>query len=66
MRVSLQKLSLHVKDVPQLGQEPLVDVGHLPNLVNQITAIERGRDCKNVFVRRVHELFVDILDKVIL
>jgi hypothetical protein len=56
----------HVEDVLQLGQEPLVDVGHVPNLVNRITAMECDGDGKDSLVRRVHEFLIDILDKVIL
>jgi hypothetical protein len=50
----------------QLVEEPLVDVGHLPDLVDTVAAMERRRNSKEALVGGVDELFVDVLDKVIL
>jgi hypothetical protein len=57
---------LHVENVLQLRQKPLVDVGHLPDLIDRVTAIEGSGDSKDAFVSRVYKLFVDIFDEVIL
>ncbi len=64
--MSVRKSLLHVKDVFQLSQEPLIDVGHLPDFINRITAIERSGDCEDALVSWVQELLIDILDKIIL
>jgi hypothetical protein len=63
---NVQQPLLHVKDVLELGQKPLVDIGHLPDLVDRITATERSGDGKDTLVGGVHELLVDILYKVVL
>jgi hypothetical protein len=57
---------LHVEDILQLRQEPLVDVGHLPDLIDRVAPMEGGRDSKHTLVSRVYQLFIDILDEVIL
>jgi hypothetical protein len=55
-------MNLHLVDVLQLGQEPLVDVGHLPDLVYRVAAVKSCRYCEDAFVSRVEKLFVNILD----
>jgi hypothetical protein len=57
---------LHVEDILQLRQEPLVDVGHLPDLIDRIAAMEGSGYSKDALVGRVYELFIDIFNKVIL
>ena len=53
---------LHVIDILQFRQEPLVDVGHLPDLIDRIATMEGGGDGKDALVGRVYELLVNILD----
>ncbi len=62
----LHEQDFHLIDVIQLRKEPLVDVGHLPNLIDSVASMESIRDREYALVRRVHEFFVDIFDKVIL
>jgi hypothetical protein len=57
---------LHIEDVLQLREEPLVDVRYLPNLVDRVPAVECGRDCEDALVSRVDKLLVDVLHVVVL
>jgi hypothetical protein len=50
-------------DILELRQEPLVDVRHLPDLLDAVPAMEGGGDGKDTLVGRVHEFLVNILDK---
>ena len=58
--------ALHLVDRLELGQEPLVNVRHLPDLVDAVAAVERGVDSEDALVRWVHQLLVDVLHKVVL
>lgn len=61
-----RKVLLHVEDVLQLGQEPLVDLRHLPDLVDRIPTMERRRNRKNPLIRRIDELLINILHIIVL
>lgn len=56
----------HLEDVVKFSQEPFIDIGYLPDLVDAISPVEGRRNRKNAFVRRVDKLLVDVLDKIIL
>lgn len=58
----VQKVFLHVEDILQLRQEPLIDIGHLPNLIDRIASMKGGGNRKYAFVSRVYELLIDILN----
>ena len=55
-----------LEDRLQLREEPSVDVRHLPDLLDGVAAVERGRDREDTLVSGVNELLVDILDEVVL
>ena len=57
---------LHLKNGLQLGEEPLVDIRHLPDLLDAVPTVEGRGDRKDALVRRIHELLVDILNKITL
>jgi hypothetical protein len=57
---------LHLEDIVELRQEPLIDVGHLVNFVDAVATMECGGDGKDALVRRVDQFFVDILNKLVL
>ena len=57
---------LHLEDVVQFCQEPLVDISYLPDFVNAISPVESRRNRKDTFIRWVHEFLVYVLDKIIL
>lgn len=69
-------LSLHRSDLPQLdfrledglelGEEPTIDIRHLPNLLNGISAMEGSRNGEDALVCGVLQLFVDILNEIVL
>lgn len=50
----------------KLRQEPLVDVGHLPDLIDAVPAMERGRDGEYALVCGVDKLFVDVFNIIVL
>lgn len=50
----------------EFNQEPFVDISHLPDLVDAISAMERGGNGKNPFVSWIDELLVNILHIIIL
>ena len=58
----VQKVFLHVEDILQLRQEPLIDIGHLPDFIDRVTSMEGGGYRKYAFVSRVYKLLIDILN----
>ena len=44
----------------QTAEEPLVDVGHLPDLLYAISTRESGMNGENALVRRIDELLIDV------
>ena len=62
---SLETL-LHLVNRLQLGKEPLVDVRHLPDLVNRVAPVERRRDREDALVSGILELLIDVLNEVVL
>ena len=50
----------------KLGQEPLIDVSHLPDLVNRVTLVEGRPESEDTLVGGVDELFINILNNVVL
>ena len=69
-------LSLHRSDLPQLdfrledglelGEEPTIDIRHLPNLLNGVATMEGCGNGEDALVCRIDELFIDVLDEIIL
>lgn len=57
---------LHVKDILELREEPLVDVRHLPDLVDAVPTVESRRDSEDTLIGRIDELLIDVLDEVVL
>lgn len=57
---------LHVGNVVELVQEPLVNLCELVNFIDSSTGMESVGDGKDSFVGRILELFVDILVVVVL
>lgn len=57
---------LHLKDVVELRQEPLVNIGHLVNLVDTVTPVECGGDGEYALIRRVDQFFINIFDELVL
>lgn len=57
---------LHVDDMHQLVKEPLVDVGQLVNVINGTALVHSVGDGKQALVRRILELFIDILTERVL
>jgi hypothetical protein len=64
--VYARQLLLHVMNVLKFRQEPLVDISHLPDLVDTVALVESGCNGEYTLVRRVDQLLVDILHKVVL
>ena len=62
----LREVFFHLVDLVQFVQKPLVNVRHLPYLLNGISTVECGRDSKYPLVSRIDELVIDILDKFVL
>ena len=58
--------NLGLKDRLEFLEEPAVDVCHLPDLLNRISAMEGSRDREDTLVRRVLELLVNIFYEVVL
>lgn len=50
----------------EFGQEPFVNVGHLPDLVDAVPTMESGGDSEDALVSRVHELFINVFNKIVL
>lgn len=50
----------------KFGEEPPVDIRHLPDLIHSVTLMERRSESKDTFVRRICELLVDILNEIVL
>ena len=63
--VSTQTL-LHLEDILQTREEPLVDVGHLPDLVNRVTLVEGRPESEDTLVSRVDKFFINVLNNVVL
>lgn len=57
---------LHLGEPLELPEEPLVDVGHLVDLVDGVASSERGSDGEESLVGRVPDLVVDVLHVVVL
>ena len=63
---NLLQARLHPEDRMKLGQEPLIDVGHLPDLVNRVTLVEGRPESEDTLVSRVNKFFINILNNVVL
>ena len=61
-----RKVLFHLPEVLQTGEEPLVDVGHLPNLLYAVSTRESGMNGENALVRRIDELLIDIFYNIVL
>ena len=57
---------LELEDIVQAAEEPLVNVSHLVDLLDRVTAMEGRRDRKDTLIRRINELLVNIFHKVVL
>lgn len=57
---------LHLAEPLEASQEPAVDVGHLVDLVDTVSALKGGRDRKKTLVGRPADLLIDVLDVVVL
>ena len=57
---------LHVMNIFKFPQEPLVDVSHLPDLIDTVALMESRCDGKYALVSRVDQLSIDIPYKVVL
>ena len=62
----VRKLLLESVDVVELGEEPTIDVCHLVNLLDTVSAMESSGNGEYTFVGRVDQLFVNVLDIIIL
>ena len=63
---NLLQARLHPEDRMKLGQEPLIDVGHLPDLVNRVTLVEGRPESEDALVSRVDKFFINVLNNVVL
>ena len=63
---NLLQARLHPEDRMKLGQEPLIDVGHLPDLVNRVTLVEGRPESEDTLVSRVDKFFINVLNNVVL
>jgi len=50
----------------ELVQKPLIDVGHLPDLVDAISTTECRRNGKDALIGRIYKFLVDVLNVVVL
>jgi hypothetical protein len=50
----------------ELSQEPLVNVGQLVDILNRSSSMHSVGDREDALIRRILELFVDILAEIIL
>ncbi len=57
---------LDLENIIEAAQEPLVDIRHLPDLVDAVSPMESSVNGKHTLIGRVDKLFVDILDIVVL
>ncbi len=48
------------------GEEPFIDIRHLPNLVDGISTIECSSNGKQAHIGRLPEFLVDITDEIVL
>ena len=65
-RRNLRDSFLGVEDPLKPGKEPLVNVCHLPNLLDAVAKLEGRVDCEDSLVSRVDKFFVNVLDEVVL
>ena len=61
-----RKVLFHLPQILQTSQEPLVDVGHLPDLLHAVSTGERGMNGENALVRRIDELLINIFYNIVL
>ena len=61
-----RKAPLHFEDTLQLVQKPFINLCHLPYLVDAVSPLERRGYCKDPPVSRIEQLFIDILNEIIL
>jgi hypothetical protein len=66
MALKLPQTHLHAMNIQKLRQEPLVDVRHLPNLLDTIAQMEGGSDGKDALIGGIRKLLVNVLDKFVL
>ena len=58
--LSARQEFLRFVNVLELLQKPLVDVSHLPNLLNRISEMECRSYCKNSLVRGVAKFLINV------
>lgn len=63
---NVREFAFQPEDVVELVQEPLVNVGHLMNLLDAVSPVEGGGNSKYAFVSGVDQLFVNVLHKFVL
>ena len=61
-----REVLLHLIQILQPCQEPLVDVRDLPDLLNAIPSCKSSMDSEDAFVSRVEEFVINVLDDVVL
>lgn len=62
----LRKPLFHLVDGLQLRQEPSIDVGHLPDLLNGIALVECGGESEDALVRGIGQFLIDVLHQIVL
>lgn len=66
MHQYIQKTLFHLEDILKSSQEPFIDVGDLPDLLDAVATSEGSINGENALVRRVQKLFVDVIDNIVL
>jgi len=62
----LREVLLHLVNIVELVQEPLIDIRYLPYLLNRVSEVECGGNGENPFVRGIDKLVIKILNEVVL
>lgn len=65
-KVNIRKALLQEENVVEFVEEPLVDVGHLPDLIDAVAAVKCSRDGEYALVGGVDKFIVDVFNIVIL
>ncbi len=63
--MNVRKALLQEEDIVEFVEEPLVDVSHLPDLIDAVAAVEGSRDGEYALVGGVDKLIVDVFNIVI-
>lgn len=61
MRNNSRNHVLHIDNVLELLQEPLVNASQLPDLVNRVAVFHGIGNCENTFVRWIRQFVIDRL-----